>query len=182
MNVSDTQQTFQLCSYLLSYPNVAFHESLPAIKEEIKAIQIEGVRTELATFINKIEQQTLTELVHTFVHTFDFGKKTNLYITYMTSGEQRERGMDLLYLKNYYQLHGFSVSDKELPDFLPLMLEFAAQVDDETIKPIFSKYYDNLIEISSQLDEGDHLYRHVFQTILLALNEAGITRSARRSD
>lgn len=100
----------------------------------------------------------------------------------MTSGEQRERGVDLLYLKNYYKLHGFSATDLELPDFLPLMLEFAARVDDEVRMPIFSKYFDNIKEISNRLETNNNLYRHLFIAIMTALKESGITKSTRRSD
>lgn len=180
--MSSSQLTFQLCSYLLSYPDVEFSETLTSIKNDIEQIQSKAIRIELSAFIQKAEQKTLSELIHTFVYTFDFGRKTNLYVTYMTSGEQRERGIDLLYLKNYYQLHGYSVTEQELPDFLPLMLEFAAQVNIEVIKPVFSKYYDNVKEISNQLEQNNHLYSHIFQAIILALKDVGITKSARRSD
>ncbi len=47
-----------------------------------------------------------------------------MYLTYMNTGEQRERGIELLELKQHYKKSGFEVTDKELPDYLPLLLEF----------------------------------------------------------
>ena len=100
----------------------------------------------------------------------------------MTSGEQRERGTDLLFLKNYYKLNGFAATDLELPDYLPLMLEFAAQVDEETLKPVFERYYENVIEIRDHLVEQKNDYRHILIAVISALNEAGINATKRRGD
>lgn len=182
MEMNDVQRTFQICSYLLSYPDEEFHQSLADVEEEINELNITHIRTQLFTFIQQLQKHSLNDLVHQYVNTFDFGRKTNLYITYMTSGEQRERGVDLLYLKNYYKLHGFSATDVELPDFLPLMLEFAARVDDEVRMPVFSKYFDNIKEISDRLEANKNIYRHLFNAILIALKESGVTKSTRRSD
>lgn len=178
----DTQQVFQLCSYLLSYPDKEWTESLGEIEEEIECLIDSPMKTELHEFWQEAMNQTPADLLATYVNTFDFGKKTNLYITYMTNGEQRERGMDLLFLKNYYKLQGFSVIDKELPDFLPVMLEFAGQVDDEKIKPVFERYLENIKEIESHLVAENNLYRHILSSALCALAEAGVTKGVRRSE
>ena len=122
------------------------------------------------------------ELIATYVYTFDFGKKTNLYVTYMSNGEQRERGMDLLFLKNYYKLYGFNVTEKELPDYLPMMLEFASQVDLEKMKPVFERYVSNIEEIEEHLNPEENLYGHILKSILLALKKVGITQTVRRSE
>lgn len=182
MEMNDVQRTFQICSYLLSYPNEELHQSLGDVEKDIFELKLTDIRTQLLAYVQKIQRIPLSDLIHNYVYTFDFGRKTNLYITYMTSGEQRERGVDLLYLKNYYKLHGFSATDLELPDFLPLMLEFAARVDDEVRMPIFSKYFDNIKEISNRLETNNNLYRHLFIAIMTALKESGITKSTRRSD
>lgn len=180
--MNDIQFTCQLCSYLLSYPDETFHSSLALIKDDLNEINSPEMRKPLAFFLNEATKQTSSELISTFVQTFDFGRQTNLYVTYMTSGEQRERSIDLLYLKNYYTLHGFSATDKELPDFLPLMLEFASQVTDETRNPVFSKYFDNIKEIATRLETSDNLYANILEAVLAALNESGVNKSTRRSE
>lgn len=182
MKMDEIQYTFQVCSYLLSYPNEQFYKSLTKVKKDVEQMETKELRTMLINFINKALRQSQNDLINNFVYTFDFGRKTNLYITYMTSGEQRERGIDLLYLKNYYQMHGFSITDTELPDFLPLMLEFAAQVNEEIRKPIFGKYFDNIKEIADRLKVNNNLYHHVLQAIMLALQKSGISKSVRRSE
>ena len=70
--------------------------------EDLELVEMSAMRDELSQFCQEAGKLTPSELIATYVNTFDFGKKTNLYITYMSNGEQRERGMDLLFLKNYY--------------------------------------------------------------------------------
>ncbi len=182
MHYKEIQSVFQFCSYLLTYPDKEFQEALSEFDEEMVKLPAGKVKQEIEQFVEAAKGLSLDELSHTYIYTFDFGKKTNLYVTYMTSGEQRERGVDLLYLKNYYKLCGFEASDRELPDYLPLMLEFAGQVDGETIKPVFERYYENVIEIRNRLTEQNNLYRHVLDAIVGALNETGITKTKRRGE
>lgn len=179
---NDLQQVFSLCSYLLSYPDKGFIESLEEVKSEIDSLSIPELKHELCQFFQKTNDMSLNQLIATYVYTFDFGKKTNLYVTYMSNGELRERGMDLLFLKNYYKLHGFDVTDKELPDYLPILLEFAGLADQETMKPVFERYRTNIKEIAERLNPEDNLYGHVMKSIVLAMEATGVTKSVRRSE
>lgn len=54
----------------------------------------------------------------------------------MNTGEQRERGIELLELKQHYKKSGLSVTDKELPDYLPLLLEFLQMQMSKTVKQL----------------------------------------------
>ncbi|KEF35969.1 respiratory nitrate reductase chaperone NarJ [Schinkia azotoformans MEV2011] len=182
MNTTDSQLTFQICSYLLNYPDQALIDSIPEVLEEIDSLQSSDTKQELQSYCEKVKKQSLTKLVSTYINTFDFGKKTNLYLTYMSNGEQRERGMELLFLKNFYKLHGFEVTDKELPDYLPIMLEFAGQVDEAAMKLIFERYLTNIEEVSKNLNDGNNLYGHIIKAILLELGKAGVTNTRQRSE
>jgi nitrate reductase delta subunit len=179
---NEINQIFQYCSLLLSYPDGEYRTIIEEVSEESANLADSQVKEELQQFLKKAKTLTDSDLVSIYINTFDFGKKTNLYTTYMTNGEQRERGMDLLFLKNYYQLHGFSVTDKELPDYLPIILEFASQVDLAVMKPVFERFYGNIKEIEIHLNPELNLYSHIFRTILLALEKVGITKRVRRSE
>lgn len=182
MLYDEIQTVFLTCSYLLSYPDQEFQDSLKEIEQDVGELPEGNLKANLQKFLAEASQLSLNELIHTYVYTFDFGKKTNLYVTYMTSGEQRERGADLLYLKNYYKLSGFEATDLELPDYLPLMLEFAGQVDGEILKPVFERYYENVLEIRDRLIEQNNLYRHILEAVIGAINEAGINETKRRGE
>jgi nitrate reductase molybdenum cofactor assembly chaperone NarJ/NarW len=181
MIYEEIQDVYQLCSYLLSYPSKEFFDFLTEIETEIDSLTKGKVKKELQQFITKVKELSPDQLVDMYVYTFDFGKKTNLYVTYMSSGEQRERGVDLLFLKNYYKEHGFQATDLELPDYLPLMLEFAGQVEAEKLKPIFVKYYNNIVEIQDGLLAQNNLFGHIVTAVMEALHESGIKKQKRRS-
>jgi nitrate reductase molybdenum cofactor assembly chaperone NarJ/NarW len=182
MMSDDTSQVFQLCSYLLNYPDHEWIDSLIEVEEEVEYLASSPMKDELLQFCQGAKKKSAAEILSTYVNTFDFGKKTNLYVTYMSSGEQRERGMDLLFLKNYYKLQGFSVTDKELPDYLPIMLEFASLVDEEKIIPVFERYFENIKEIEKHLVDANNLYHHILSACLRALEAAGVTKGVRRSE
>ncbi|WP_458412860.1 nitrate reductase molybdenum cofactor assembly chaperone [Schinkia sp. CFF1] len=182
MTITDSRLTFQLCSYLLGYPNQEYLESLQDVVDEVETMSNAEIKNELLTYCQKANKNKITNLVSSYINTFDFGKKTNLYITYMSNGEQRERGMELLFLKNYYKLHGFNVTDKELPDYLPIMLEFAGLIDAASAKPVFERYLTNIEEISKNLNSEYNLYGHLLKAVLLALEEIGITNTEQRSE
>jgi nitrate reductase molybdenum cofactor assembly chaperone NarJ/NarW len=182
MMSDDTRQVFQLCSYLLNYPDHEWIDSLIEVEEEVEYLASSPMKDELLQFCQGAKKKSAAAILSTYVNTFDFGKKTNLYVTYMSSGEQRERGMDLLFLKNYYKLQGFSVTDKELPDYLPIMLEFASLVDEEKIKPVFERYFENIKEIEKHLIDANNLYHHILSACLRALEDAGVTKAVRRSE
>ena len=72
----------------------------------------------------------LPDLQAAYVDTFDLSGKRSLYLTYWTDGDTRRRGSSLATIKQRYRASGHLVhTHGELPDFLPLMLEYAARVD-----------------------------------------------------
>ena len=61
-----------------------------------------------------------------YVETIDLHKRSGLYLTFYSDGDKRERGSALLRLKQLYRAAGLPLEGTELPDYLPVMLEFAA--------------------------------------------------------
>lgn len=174
MNYEQAQAVFQCTSYLLSYPDDEWYRELDGCLQVIDDLPHRQIVQNIKKFIKYIQTLPARERIETYVYTFDFGKKTNLYVTYMNTGEQRERGLELLALKQQYKAAGFDVTDKELPDYLPLMLEFASQAEQQYVVPIFQKYWRNIEEIRNQLIASENYYTAVFNIIFMALEEIGV--------
>jgi nitrate reductase molybdenum cofactor assembly chaperone NarJ/NarW len=68
----------------------------------------------------------LAELQAEYVRTFDFDRRASLHLTYHTHGDRRQRGLELVRLKRRYAEAGLPLTGTELPDYLPVLLEFAA--------------------------------------------------------
>ena len=164
-------EVFQLCSYLLNYPTTEIYQFLTQLKSELDFSEVPDIEKEVNAFFTKAQNMTNDQLATMYVDTFDFGKKTNLYVTYMSNGEQRERAMDLLFIKNYYKINGYDVTDLELPDFLPIMLEFASTQKKESIEFLFSRYIRNILEMIDSIKHTNELYGHLLEALRLALKE-----------
>ncbi|MEU6036724.1 nitrate reductase molybdenum cofactor assembly chaperone [Actinomadura sp. NPDC047616] len=78
-------------------------------------------------FVRQTRDVEPPELQARYVATFDRSRRRTLYMTYYTDGDTRSRGASLAALKARYRSAGWAPEETELPDFLPVMLEFAAR-------------------------------------------------------
>lgn len=112
----------KLVSLLLQYPSAEHQAELraePAPLAGREARDLEG-------FLDWYRSAPLAGLQRSYVEAFDFSKRQSLHLTYHVHGDSRKRGVALLRLKQAYAAAGFEVAPQELPDYLPLMCEFAA--------------------------------------------------------
>lgn len=117
---------FRLVSLLLSYPD----EDLLASRDELIAA-VHGLpdsprRAHLTRFMSWFAHAAPMELACHYVETFDLRRRASLYLTYYLHGDTRRRGMALLLLKQRMRAAGLVPPEGELPDFLPVVCEFAA--------------------------------------------------------
>ncbi|MFI6391212.1 nitrate reductase molybdenum cofactor assembly chaperone [Nonomuraea sp. NPDC050547] len=110
--------TWQAAAHLLAYPDERFWGRLPLI-ERAAAPCFPG-------FADAIHAMGPGELAAHYVEMFDMKRRCCLYLTYYADGDTRRRGESLAALKGRYRAAGWELMDDELPDFLPVMLEFAA--------------------------------------------------------
>ncbi|WP_168735771.1 nitrate reductase molybdenum cofactor assembly chaperone [Cohnella fermenti] len=126
MDIATIQRLYGIVSVLLQYPDEEWRRRLSDLREEAEELADAEDRETITDFLDLAERTEEREWQDRYVRTFDFGKKSNLYATYSEHGEDRERGTALLSLKRLYQEAGFELETTELPDYLPLMLEFAS--------------------------------------------------------
>ena len=128
---SERARAYKLCSLALQYPD----EEIVAGRSELAAAAatLSGgpVAAALGRFFAWFARAPALELAQQYVETFDLHKRTGLYVTFYSHGDRRERGLVLLRLKKLYRAAGLPPDEAELPDYLPLVLEFAAAADPE---------------------------------------------------
>jgi nitrate reductase delta subunit len=115
----------KLAALLLQYPRAELREALGAI-ERRDLEPLGRFRAPVERLLETYRGEPLAASQRRYVETFDFSKQRALYMTYHLQGDRRQRGIALLRLKQAYVAAGFEPSTTELPDFLPMMLEFAA--------------------------------------------------------
>ena len=111
---------------LMLYPDEDFLQSLPEIEgvlQESEVLDAES-KERLDAFITWIKETDLTSLQSAYVATFDIGKQTSLNLFEHTQGDSRDRGHVMVELNRLYKEHGLDLATTELPDHLPVFLEF----------------------------------------------------------
>jgi len=118
-------QILKVISVLLSYPR---RETLAALSE-LRAVLHEDdlpetTRRMLCAFVDMFASTDLMTLEERYVELFDRGRRLSLHLFEHVHGESRTRGQAMADLLDLYQRHGFELATPELPDYLPLFLEY----------------------------------------------------------
>jgi nitrate reductase delta subunit len=115
----------KLLSVLLVDPDEELIAALPELHEAAAELPRDERRA-LEPVLDAIATTPLAELRRAYVETFDFDRRCGLHLTYHTHGDRRQRGLELVRLKRRYAEAGLPFAGTELPDYLPVMLEFAS--------------------------------------------------------
>lgn len=158
---------FKLLSILLDYPEGEFWEIVKQKEELVKELPY---GEKLKPFLDWAQKQTERELKEFYVSTFDFSTKYTFYLTYHRYGDERERGEVLAQLKEVYLKEGL-FPNRELPDYLPLVLEFASLEHTEKGREILTEYLKELQKIHKNLSEDKNPYVHLLDVLLSLLSE-----------
>lgn len=172
--VYDTDTRRMVCkliSYLLQYPDAEWREGLPGVQEAIQSITNETVNQTLLTFLDEAQAVSSIEWQDAYVRTFDFDKKSNLYLTYALHGDERDRGPALIELKRRYEAAGFYMEVSELPDYLPMVLEFVAEAPEEDALGVLSSCHKALVTMSESIAGQKSPYGPLLSLMLQVIPE-----------
>jgi len=117
---------FKLASVLLQYPTSALFTGLDELDRAAAGTSPKASREAFAGFLGWLRATDPSAVAEHYVATFDLRRRCALYLTYYRYGDTRKRGMSLLAFKNSYRTAGYVPADHELPDYLPMVLDFAA--------------------------------------------------------
>jgi len=124
-------RTYKALSALIDYPSAAMRGALPEIRAAIVEDGLLGpaalARVDAA--IAMLADRDLLTLQERWVALFDRIRSLSLHLFEHVHGDSRDRGPAMVDLIEHYRKAGFALSAEELPDYLPVILEFAAQID-----------------------------------------------------
>jgi nitrate reductase delta subunit len=118
-------RAFKLASVLLQYPTAALFDGLDALDAYAAATSPRAAREAFGQFLTWLRATPPTEVAQHYVQTFDLRRRCALYLTYYRYGDTRKRGMAMIIFKAAYRAAGFVPCEEELPDYLPMVLDFA---------------------------------------------------------
>lgn len=99
-----------------------------------------------------------------YVADFDLRGGTSLYLTYHRFGDDRARGRALIALKRLYREAGWELDHWELPDYLPLVVELAAE-DPEVGQGVLDEYREELARIAASLRRAGSPWAPVVEAV-----------------
>ncbi|MBC3841199.1 nitrate reductase molybdenum cofactor assembly chaperone [Streptacidiphilus sp. 4-A2] len=109
----------------LTYPDAGLWAELPLLRAAVAGVGgTAGGR--LAAFLEHLAATGEQQAAADYVEVFDFRNRHSLYLSWWTDGDTRRRGLSMLAFKQAYRAAGYRLSAEELPDFLPVVLEFCA--------------------------------------------------------
>ena len=126
-------QTFKVLSALLSYPTPEMKAAAPEMRAVLdsEGLLPDKQRASVERLIGEIETRDIYDLQERYVLLFDRTRSLSLHLFEHVYGESRDRGSAMVDLAQAYEQHGLMIAANELPDFLPLFLEFLSALPPE---------------------------------------------------
>ena len=163
----DHATIYKLSSLALQYPDETLLGGRAELRAAAAALHRSAATEALERFFTWFADTPPLELARHYVQTFDLHKRCALYVTFYSLGDRRDRGLALLRLKKLYRAAGLPLDGSELPDYLPVMLEFAAHAPLEQGELVLREHRPALELVRAALDEQQSPYAHVLSAVCL---------------
>ena len=163
---------------LLSYPGaelLAHGEELRAVFAADKRLG-KAERASLDALIDHLLQGDLLELQGEYVDTFDRGRAASLNLFEHVHGDSRERGQAMVDLLSMYRLHELDLAVADLPDYLPVFLEFVSLLDEKEGRDQLLDVAHLIERIGATLTHRASPYAAVFEALLRLTGEKNAQR------
>lgn len=154
---------YKLLAKLLEYPTAELTGALPQLHGTLRHGFEAAEWLVLERFMRHLADQDLTELQAAYVRTFDLTPEHALHLTHHLFGDDKNRGPALIDLGEYYRQYGLEIAaseggSRELPDYLPLALEFAAQLEADEARVFLSQWHKVLGQLAANLEQAASPY------------------------
>ena len=166
-------KVLKVISLLLSYPTQELIDDRSALEQAVTedTTLSEEVKQQLLDFIAQLLSRHTMDAQEDYIATFDKGRYTSLLLFEHVHGESRDRGQAMVDLINIYKENGYELSARELPDFIPLFLEFLSCCQPAMAIEWLDESNRILALLEERLSQRDSPYAVLF-TVLLSLVSA----------
>ncbi|WP_289042318.1 nitrate reductase molybdenum cofactor assembly chaperone [uncultured Aliiroseovarius sp.] len=161
-------RTFKATSLILSYPTDELQKAMP----EIAAVLMSdtrlttAARRALAPLLKALEHDDIYALQEAYVSLFDRSRTLSLNLFEHVHGESRDRGGAMVSLVETYRDAGFDPVTSELPDHLPVLLEFLATRPADEAQDVLSDAAHIFAALVERLNRRESEYAAVFAGLL----------------
>lgn len=160
--------TLRIVARLLDYPDEALWENqqeLIAALDDANELTL-AQSALLMAYIRDFTSHDLMDVQAQYCELFDRGRATSLLLFEHVHGESRDRGQAMVDLMAKYSAAGLEIDSRELPDFLPMYLEFLASRDRETARQGLLDIVPILALLGARLKDRQSHYATLFDLLL----------------
>ena len=154
-------------SGLLTYPSAELQQAVGEISEAIEnepALSV-GVRDQLHRLLKELATDDIYDLQERYVLLFDRTRSLSLHLFEHVHGESRDRGQAMVDLMALYEKGGLTMAPGELPDFLPLFLEYCATRPLTEARELLGQPAHVLAALAERLRKRGSSYEVVFRCL-----------------
>ncbi|MCY1281679.1 Nitrate reductase molybdenum cofactor assembly chaperone NarJ [compost metagenome] len=163
----------KVISLLLDYPDEALQGARTELHEAIgsaREISPEQ-RSLLIALLDELAGDELMDVQERYSELFDRGRALSLLLFEHVHGESRDRGQAMVDLMAQYEAAGFAIGVRELPDYIPLYLEFLASREDLEAREGLADVAHLLALLAARLEERRSAYAACFRALLQIAGE-----------
>lgn len=160
--------TLRVLARLLSYPNAALKSDLADMQSALHAEQAlaKDRLAEIDALISHLAHADPLDIESEFVELFDRGHATSLHLFEHVHGDSRDRGPAMVDLTQTYEKAGLFLAPDELPDYLPVVLEFVSTQPPKEAKAFLAEMAHIFNAIFSALQDRKTAYASVLGALI----------------
>lgn len=166
--------TFKAIGALLDYPTAELQQAADEIEQALAeeralaAQDLDGVRS----FIERLRRSDIMDLQEYWIGLFDRSKRLALHLYEHSYGESRDRGQAMVNLALTYRMNGFELNAAEMPDCLPLFLEFLSVIPEVHARRYLTDALEIIEALRIRLEERDSTYAALLGALVSLANRS----------
>ncbi|TPN51588.1 nitrate reductase molybdenum cofactor assembly chaperone [Mesorhizobium sp. B1-1-7] len=171
-----SNRTFRALSALLAYPTEDLSSAIPEITAAIEAegLVSDEAREQLRPLLVDLDTLDLYDLQERYVELFDKTRRHSLHLFEHIHGESRDRGQAMVDLVEHYRRGGLLIAANELPDFIPLLLEFLSARPLDEARGLLNETAHIFSLLEERLAKRNGGYAGVFAAIRSIVSETAV--------
>ena len=176
-SVRTAARSLRALARLLAYPDAALRAHLGELMDALRTEQClnDARLAGLSRLVSQLEGADGYEVESDYVELFDRGRATSLHLFEHVHGDSRERGQAMVDLVQTYEQAGLHLQPDnggELPDYLPLVMEFASTLDASAAQGFTGEFAHILNALYAALLKRRSLYAHIPAAVLELMGHA----------
>jgi nitrate reductase delta subunit len=125
-----------------------------------------GVRAQLRTLVSELAIGDLYDLQERYGLLFDRTRSLSLHLFEHVHGESRDRGQAMIDLKSQYEQHDLFLNSSELPDFVPVFLEYLSLLPAQEASDNLGQTAHIFAAVAERLRKRQSTYEAVFRALV----------------